>query len=146
MKKLLSMLAVATMLLVAVGCEKNDEVIAASNLPREVTTFVQVHFPNIEIMNVIKDYSGHKAYDFEIMLNDGTRIEISKNGQWQDVENYKKGVPASIVPAPIQAYVVENHPDAKIVAIDRERGFEVELNIGVDIHFDKNGNFNRYDY
>ena len=146
MKKLLSMLAVATALLVAVGCQKNDEVIMVSNLPREVATFVQVHFPDVEIVNVVKDYSGRKAYDFEIMLNDGTRIEISKSGQWQDVENYKKGVPMSIVPATIQAYVADNHPDAMIVSIDRERGFEVELNIGVDIHFDKNGNFNRYDY
>lgn len=146
MRKLLSMLAVVTVLLTAIGCEKNDEVISATSLPQEVKAFVNTHFPSVDIVNVIKDYSGRKAYDFEILLNDGTRLEMTKNGGWKDVENYKKGVPSSIVPAAILAYVAENHPDAMIVSIDRERGFEVELNVGVDIHFDKNGNFNRYDY
>ena len=145
MKKLISMLAMVTMLFAFVGCEKGDEVVPASNLPGEVTSFVQVHFPGTEILNVIKDYSG-KSYDFEILLNDGTRLGISKSGEWDEVENYQKGVPASIIPASISTYVADNHPGAMIISIDRERGFEVELNTGVDIHFDQNGNFVRYDY
>ena len=98
------------------------------------------------ILNVIKDYSGRKAYDFEIKLDDGTRLEISKGGEWKDVENYKKGVPSSIIPAEILAYVADNHPEAIVISIDRERGFEVGLNVGVDIYFDQSGNFSRYDY
>lgn len=144
MKKLISMLAVATMLLAFVGCEKDDEIVPAANLPAEVTSFVQSHFPSAEILNVVKDYSG-KSYDFEIMLNDGTRLGISKSGEWEEVENYQKGVPASIIPTAISTYVTENYPDAMIISIDRERGFEVELNSGLDIHFDQNGNFVRYD-
>ena len=146
MKKFLSMFAIVAAMFAVVGCEKNDEVVLAENLPREVTTFVQTHFPGIEILNVIKDYSGRKAYDFEIRLDDGTRLEISKGGEWKDVENYKKGVPSSIIPAEILAYVADNHPEAIVISIDRERGFEVGLNVGVDIYFDQSGNFSRYDY
>ena len=146
MKKFLSMFAIVAAMFAVVGCEKNDEVVLAENLPREVTTFVQTHFPGVEILNVIKDYSGRKAYDFEIRLDDGTRLEISKGGEWKDVENYKKGVPASIIPAEILAYVADNHPEAIGISIDRERGFEVGLNVGVDIYFDQSGNFSRYDY
>lgn len=146
MKKFLSMLAIVAAMFAAVGCEKNDEVVLAENLPREVIAFVQTHFPGVEILNVIKDYSGRKAYDFEIRLDDGTRLEISKGGEWKDVENYKKGVPSSIIPAEIRAYVTDNHPEAMIISIDRERGFEVGLNVGVDIYFDQRGNFSRYDY
>lgn len=146
MKKFLSMFAIVAAMFAVVGCEKNDEVVMAENLPREVTTFVQTHFPGVEILNVIKDYSGRKAYDFEIRLDDGTRLEISKGGEWKDVENYKKGVPSSIIPAEILAYVADNHPEAIVISIDRERGFEVGLNVGVDIYFDQSGNFSRYDY
>ncbi len=146
MKKFLSMFAIVAAMFAVVGCEKNDEVVLAENLPREVTTFVQTHFPGVEILNVIKDYSGRKAYDFEIRLDDGTRLEISKGGEWKDVENYKKGVSSSIIPAEILAYVADNHPEAIVISIDRERGFEVGLNVGVDIYFDQNGNFSRYDY
>lgn len=146
MKKFLSMFAIVAAMFAVVGCEKNDEVVLAENLPREVTTFVQTHFPGVEILNVIKDYSGRKAYDFEIRLDDGTRLEISKGGEWKDVENYKNGVPSSIIPAEILAYVADNHPEAIVISIDRERGFEVGLNVGVDIYFDQSGNFSRYDY
>ena len=146
MKKFLSMFAIVAAMFAVVGCEKNDEVVLAENLPREVTTFVQTHFPGVEILNVIKDYSGRKAYDFEIRLDDGTRLEISKGGEWKDVENYKKGVPSSIIPTEILAYVADNHPEAIVISIDRERGFEVGLNVGVDIYFDQSGNFSRYDY
>jgi hypothetical protein len=140
------MFAIVAAMFAVVGCEKNDEVVLAENLPREVTAFVQTHFPGVEILNVIKDYSGRKAYDFEIRLDDGTRLEISKVGEWKDVENYKKGVPSSIIPAEILAYVADNHPEAIVISIDRERGFEVGLNVGVDIYFDQSGNFSRYDY
>ena len=146
MKKFLSMFAIVAAMFAVVGCEKNDEVVLAENLPREVTTFVQTHFPRVEILNVIKDYSGRQAYDFEIRLDDGTRLEISKGGEWKDVENYKKGVPSSIIPAEILAYVADNHPEAIVISIDRERGFEVGLNVGVDLYFDQSGNFSRYDY
>ena len=145
MKKLLSMLAVVMVLSSIISCEKHDEVVSAASLPYEVTAFVQTHFPNVEILNVIKDYSGQKAYDFEITLNDGTRLDISKNGKWKEVENYKKGVPSSIMPMSIVAYVTDNHPDAIVVSIDRERGYEVALSVGLDVVFDQSGNFSRYD-
>ena len=57
----------------------------------------------------------------------------------------RKGLHGGVT-ASVPCSLFQNHPDAMIVSIDRERGFEVELNVGVDIYFDKNGNFNRYDY
>ena len=146
MKKLLSVFAVVFGLFTAVSCEKPDEVIAVESLPREVITLVQTHFPGVEIVNVIKDYSGRKSYDFEISLKDGTRLDVLKNGQWKEVLNYKKGVPSSIIPASILTYVTENHAEALVISIDRERGYDVELNTGMDIVFDASGNFSRYDY
>lgn len=146
MKKFMSMFAIFAAIFTMVGCEKEDVVISVEQLPREVTSFVQAHFPGVVILNVVKDYSGAKAYDFELRLADGTRLDIRKGGQWKEVENFKKGVPSSIVLAEILTYVAENHPDTIIVSIDCERGYEVSLKGGVDIHFDSAGNFNRYDY
>ena len=110
MKKFMSMFAIFAAIFAMVGCEKEDVVISVEQLPREVTSFVQAHFPGVEILNVVKDYSGTRAYDFELRLADGTRLDIRKGGQWKEVENFKKGVPSSIVPAEILTYVAENHP------------------------------------
>ena len=37
-----------------VGCEKEDVVISVEQLPSEVTSFVQAHFPGVEILNVVR--------------------------------------------------------------------------------------------
>ena len=43
-------------------------------------------------------------------------------------------------------YVATNFPVVNIIEVNKERSkFEVELNNGVDLVFDKNGNFLRYD-
>jgi hypothetical protein len=42
--------------------------------------------------------------------------------------------------------VKKTHSGTRIVGIERERnGFEVTLNNGIDMKFDKNGNFLKYD-
>lgn len=66
---------------------------------------------------------------------------------WKDVEtSADKSVPNEFVLQPIRDYVKKTHSGTKIVGIERERnGFEVTLNNGIDMKFDKNGNFLKYD-
>lgn len=57
-----------------------------------------------------------------------------------------KSVPDAYVPAGVRAYVSKNHSGQRIVSIDRERsGYDVELSNGIEMKFDKVGNFLRYD-
>ena len=146
MKKIFSILALAIATLVGLqSCEKEDVMIPATELPEEVISFLDTHFSGIEIRSVIKDYD-NSTYEFEVYLSNGTRIELSRRGEWRNVENHLAGVPHSVIPNKILTYVAENYPDQMIIGIERDRQIDVELNGGVGLVFSLNEDFVRFDY
>ena len=146
MKKIFSILALAIATLVGLqSCEKEDVMIPAAELPEEVISFLDTHFSGIEIRSVIKDYD-NSTYEFEVYLANGTRIELSRRGEWRNVENHLAGVPHSVVPNKILTYVAENYPDQMIIGIERDRQIDVELKGGVELVFSLNEDFVKFDY
>ena len=146
MKKIFSILALAIATLVGLqSCEKNDVMIPAAELPSEVISFLDTHFSGIEVRSVIKDYD-NSTYEFEVYLSNGTRIELSRRGEWRNVENHLAGVPHSVIPNKILTYVAENYPDEMIIGIERDRQIDVELKGGVELVFSLNEDFVKFDY
>ncbi|MBQ5720087.1 MAG: PepSY-like domain-containing protein [Alistipes sp.] len=146
MKKIFSILALAIATLVGLqSCEKEDVMIPAAELPSEVISFLDTHFSGIEVRSVIKDYD-NSTYEFEVYLSNGTRIELSRRGEWRNVENHLAGVPHSVIPNKILTYVAENYPDQMIIGIERDRQIDVELKGGVELVFSLNEEFVRFDY
>lgn len=146
MKKIFSILALAIATLVGLqSCEKEDVMIPAAELPSEVISFLDTHFSGIEVRSVIKDYD-NSTYEFEVYLSNGTRIELSRRGEWRNVENHLAGVPHSVIPNKILTYVAENYPDQMIIGIERDRQIDVELKGGVELVFSLNEDFVKFDY
>ena len=146
MKKIFSILALAIATLVGLqSCEKEDVMIPAAELPEEVISFLDTHFSGIEVRSVIKDYD-NSTYEFEVYLSNGTRIELSRRGEWRNVENHLAGVPHSVIPNKILTYIAENYPDQMIIGIERDRQIDVELKGGVELVFSLNEDFVRFDY
>ena len=146
MKKIFSILALAIATLVGLqSCEKEDVMIPAAELPSEVISFLDIHFSGIEVRSVIKDYD-NSTYEFEVYLSNGTRIELSRRGEWRNVENHLAGVPHSVIPNKILTYVAENYPDQMIIGIERDRQIDVELKGGVELVFSLNEDFVKFDY
>ena len=146
MKKIFSILALAIATLVGLqSCEKEDVMIPAAELPSEVISFLDTHFNGIEVRSVIKDYD-NSTYEFEVYLSNGTRIELSRRGEWRNVENLLAGVPHSVIPNKILTYVAENYPDQMIIGIERDRQIDVELKGGVELVFSLNEDFVKFDY
>ena len=146
MKKIFSILALAIATLVGLqSCEKEDVMIPAAELPSEVISFLDTHFSGIEVRSVIKDYD-NSTYEFEVYLSNGTRIELSRRGEWRNVENHLAGVPNSVIPNKILTYVAENYPDQMIIGIERDRQIDVELKGGVELVFSLNEDFVKFDY
>ena len=85
--------------------------------------------------------------EYEVVLQDGSEITFDKNGNWKDIEvRAKASVPSSMVPAGITNFVKKNQKNSNIIGIEKDRGgYTVDLANGVEIKFDKNGNFVRYD-
>jgi hypothetical protein len=145
MKKLL--IACAMILGIAgFACARDSYAHDASALPKAVQTTIANNFKSkVSLVKIDKDWG--RISEYEVILTDGTEISFDKDGNWDNVEvNNTKSVPAAFVPKSIRAYVAKQQPGQRIVGIDRDRkGYDVELSNGIDLKFDKAGNFLRYD-
>lgn len=89
---------------------------------------------------------GH-VNDYEVILTDGTEVEFDAKGNLKSVDTpNNKSVPESLIPKAITAFVQKAHKGQKIVGIDIDsKGYDVELSNGIEIEFDHNGVFKKYD-
>ena len=96
-------------------------------------------------MNVIQDRDAFSK-DFDVNFENGTKVEFDRTGNWKEIKTLSGSVPSSLVPAKIKRYISNNYNGASIVEINKDAyKIDVELSNGVDLDFDKNGNFLRID-
>ena len=81
--------------------------------------------------------------DIDVVLNDYTKIEFRLNNEWKKVDCEHSttftAVPATIVPEQITAYVNTSFPGAIIKKLEKKyRGWEIELNNGLELKFNNN--------
>lgn len=145
MKKFL--LAIFTILGIATFAQAKDTYAHdASVLPKAAQTTIANNFKaKVSVVKIDKDFG--RVSEYEVILTDGTEISFDRDGNWENVEvNNSKAVPSNFVPKAIQDYVNRNQKGARIVGIDKgKHGFDIELSNGIEMKFDKSGNFKRYD-
>ncbi len=147
MKKLIFKMMAVVMLFAFASChEDGKKAIQFSELPEAAQTFVQTHFADKQISIV---YHDQEIIDneYEVIFTDGAKVDFTKNGEWDDVEDRDAdGVPTAIIPQAILTYVATNHAANYVVQIAKDRNeYEVELNNSMELVFNKDGNFVRYD-
>ena len=145
MKKLFLLLA----LLLGIGMSasaKDSYSRDASVLPEAAKTTIANNF-KAKVSLVKIDKTLGIVTEYEVILTDGSEISFDKHGNWEGVEMpANTSVPKGFLLKGITDYVGKKHSGQKIVSIDKEgNGYEVELSNGIDIKFDKNGAFVRYD-
>ena len=88
-----------------------------------------------------------KVKEYEVIMTDGTEIKFDPQGNWKEVETRSSSsVPEGFVPLAIRKYVKANHAGTRVVGIEKTRkGYEVELSDGIDMQFNKDAEFVRYD-
>lgn len=117
----------------------------AQNNNPAITQFVEQHFPKATIQTVIPDDN-----EIEVLLSDFTKIEFRLNNEWKEVDcelaSIYTTVPAALVPEQITAYVTANFPNTLIQKLERKLlGWEIELNNGLEIEFNKSFNVTKID-
>lgn len=141
MKNLLAILILLTVLLSS--CEK-ENIIPSSDLPSEITTYITTHFPNNSIVQVIEDKDGFtKTYD--VTLSESISLEFNRKNEIIDIEGISE-LPSSVIPEKIRQYVTTNYPNNVIIGwgID-DKNQQVELDNGLDLEFNMDGDFLRID-
>lgn len=145
MKKIVMILAAAFGLTFAVSA-RDTYAHDASVLPEAARTTISNNFKaKVSVVKIEKTLG--RVDEYEVVLADGSEITFDRTGNWDNVEVANTAsVPKSFVPAAVSEYVKKAHSGTRIVGIDKERtGYDVELSNGIDIKFDKAGNFVRYD-
>lgn len=119
----------------------NDKPIQVTELPKSAQSFIKNHFADqsVAVAKVETDFMD-KSYD--VIFTNGDKVEFDKKGKWTKVDCKHGQVPQGIIPMPIQKYIAKNYPDAKVIKIELtdRKGYEVDLNNGLDIEFDKRMN------
>lgn len=119
----------------------NDKPIQVTELPKSAQSFIKNHFADqsVAVAKMETDFMD-KSYD--VIFTNGDKVEFDKKGKWTKVDCKHGQVPQGIIPMPIQKYIAKNYPDAKVIKIELtdRKGYEVDLNNGLDIEFDKRMN------
>lgn len=118
----------------------------ASVLPQAAQMTLAKNFKaEVSVVKIEKDFG--RVSEYEVVLSDGTEITFDRDGNWDNIEVRKTmKIPSAFIPAAIAKYVKTNMSGENIVGIDKDRsGYDVELSNGVDMKFNKNGQFVRYD-
>lgn len=110
----------------------------SQNTNPAITQFVTQYFPNATVQMVMPDED-----DIDVVLNDYTKIEFKLNYEWKKVDCEHSttfiSVPAELVPEQITAYVTSNFPNTIIKKLEKKyMGWEIELNNGLELKFNKN--------
>ncbi|MBD5337098.1 MAG: hypothetical protein HDR95_07300 [Bacteroides sp.] len=145
MKKLIYTLLIAVLATFAASA-RDTYSHDSSVLPVAARTTLKNNF-KADIHHIKIDKTLGHVSEYEVILNDGTEVTFDNKGNWKDIEmNSKTSVPTKFVPESVVSYVKQFHPKAVITGIEKERsGYSVELSNGVDMKFNKDGKFVKYD-
>ena len=145
MKKIWILFAAVAMM-AAAACARDTYAHDASVLPKAAQTVIANNFKSkVSVVKIDKDFG--RGSEYEVILSDGTEISFDRDGNWDNVETSNtSSVPKAFIPQGIRDFVSKNHSGARIVGIDKERsGYDVELSNGIEMKFNKAGQFLRYD-
>ena len=124
----------------------HDKPIQVSELPKKAQEFLQSHFvgQSVALAKVDKELMHHRD---EVIFDNGNEVEFNKKGEWTSVDCKQSQVPAALVPKRIQEYVGKHYPKAKIrkIELTDHKGYEVKLDNGFELEFDKKMNIKDID-
>ena len=111
----------------------DDRVITFQQLPAAAQTFLKTHFATKVPLVVTCDWD-----DYTVMYESGEKVEFNKQGEWKDIDCRSSLVPSALIPEQIKANVKTSFPGTSIIKLDRNRrGYEVKLNNGLEIEYNR---------
>ena len=123
-----------------------DRDIAASELPQKIKDFLAENYSGASVEEAEIENNGNYEVeldnDVEIIFDaDGNFLGQAKDENGNDDKD-DEDIAVADLPQVIRDYVAANYPDNTIIEAEREDdGFEVNLNNGVELKFDAEGNF-----
>lgn len=145
MKKTIFLLATLFIYSLTLRAEDSHRIITFEELPVKAQEFVTSYFSGQTIRFVRMEIEVKKT-EYTVRFESGIEIEFNSTGDWEEVESHSECLPSGFLLEPILDFLKRNHTNACLHEIARSRHkIEVELASGLEIIFNKNGEFLRYD-
>ena len=115
----------------------NDKPISVNALPAKAQTLLNNHFNSQKVMLATIE-SGVVSRSYDVVLQNGTKLEFDKKGNLTEI-NCKQGiVPALLIPQAIKNYLKDNYAGQSVKKIEINKNeYEVELTNGLDLTYNK---------
>ena len=140
MKRILRILMIAICCMVScnmVANAGNDKPISVNALPAKAQTLLSQHFNGQNVMLATIE-SGVVSRSYDVVLQNGTKLEFDKKGNLTEIDCKQATVPAKLIPQAIRNYLKENYPAQAVKKIEMNKNeYEVELANGLDLTFNK---------
>ena len=140
MKRILRILMIAICCMVScnmVANAGNDKPISVNALPAKAQTLLSQHFNDQKVMLATIE-SGVVSRSYDVVLQNGTKLEFDKKGNLTEIDCKQATVPAKLIPQAIRNYLKENYPAQAVKKIEMNKNeYEVELTNGLDLTFNK---------
>ena len=140
MKRILRILMIAICCMVScnmVANAGNDKPISVNALPAKAQTLLSQHFNGQKVMLATIE-SGVVSRSYDVVLQNGTKLEFDKNGNLTEIDCKQSIVPDQLIPQAIRNYLKENYPAQAVKKIEMNKNeYEVELANGLDLTFNK---------
>ena len=140
MKRILRILMIAICCMVSCNMVANagiDKPISVNALPAKAQTLLSQHFNGQKVMLATIE-SGVVSRSYDVVLQNGTKLEFDKKGNLTEIDCKQATVPAKLIPQAIRNYLKENYPAQAVKKIEMNKNeYEVELANGLDLTFNK---------
>lgn len=137
----------AVVLILITGCVYGqDRAINPNQLPKTAKMFLYTNFKGIAIGSAVEDREIYGVDEYKVYLANGIKVEFDSTGNWKEVDGKHQKLPYGFIPAKIRNYAAKSFPNTLITKIEKERwSYKAELSNGIDLKFDRNGNFTKID-
>jgi len=133
----------AVLPLMFMGCEKM-KILTVSEVPVEISQFINNHFPENGILQGIKETDGLELTYFFTLENQFT-LEFNRKKEIIDINGFTR-LPDSVIPAKLLMYVTTHFPEQYIIGWElSDRNQQIKLNNGFEFEFNMKGEFLRID-
>lgn len=117
-----------------------------AELPATAQKLLKTYYPKMAVNHIKIDSNLFGGADYDVVLNDGTELDFDKDGELKEIDCGMREVPSGLLLKTICDYVSKNFSGRKIVSMDIDsRKYEIELSDGIELEFDRSGQFLRID-
>lgn len=114
----------------------DDKPVSFERLPLAAREFIRTNFPQAKMLYASVDDDFIRP-DYEVMLDNGIRLQFENNGSLDKIETGRGDIPPTLIPVKIREYVETNYPDATYREYEvGKRNYEVKLSNGLELKFD----------